>query len=38
MHGFFSTAVTYPLTFAISVAMTRQGEIVTAFQLVISPR
>lgn len=27
----FSTAVTYPLMFAISVAMTRWGEIVTAF-------
>jgi malate:Na+ symporter len=38
MHGFFSTAVTYPLTFAISVAMTPWGEIVTAFQLVISLR
>ncbi|PMS35161.1 CCS family citrate carrier protein [Trinickia symbiotica] len=32
MYGFFSTAVTYPLMFAISVAMTPWGEIVTAFQ------
>ncbi|MGV2292643.1 2-hydroxycarboxylate transporter family protein [Trinickia sp. YCB016] len=31
MYGFFSTAVTYPLMFAISVAMTPWGEIVTAF-------
>jgi len=38
MYGFLSTAVTYPLTFAISVAMTPWGEIVTAFQLVISLR
>lgn len=34
MYGFFSTAVTYPLTFAISVAMTPWGEIVTAFHWV----
>jgi Na+/citrate or Na+/malate symporter len=31
MYSFFSTAVTYPLMFAISVAMTPWGEIVTAF-------
>lgn len=31
MYGFFSTAVTYPLMFAISVAMTPWGEIVGAF-------
>jgi Na+/citrate or Na+/malate symporter len=31
MYGFFSNAVTYPLMFAISVAMTPWGEIVTAF-------
>jgi len=31
MYGFFSTAVTYPLMFAISIAMTPWGEIVTAF-------
>ncbi|MFT4065239.1 2-hydroxycarboxylate transporter family protein [Paraburkholderia sp.] len=31
MYGFFSSAVTYPLMFAISVAMTPWGEIVTAF-------
>ncbi|PTB21824.1 malate permease [Trinickia symbiotica] len=31
MYGFFSTAVTYPLMFAISVAMTPWGEIITAF-------
>lgn len=34
MYGFFSTAVTYPLMFAISVAMTPWGEIVTAFHWV----
>jgi len=31
MYGFFSTAVTYPLMFVISIAMTPWGEIVTAF-------
>ncbi|MCI3204877.1 MULTISPECIES: 2-hydroxycarboxylate transporter family protein [Pandoraea] len=31
MYRFFSTAVTYPLMFAISVAMTPWGQIVTAF-------
>ena len=31
MYSFFFTAVTYPLMFAISVAMTPWGEIVTAF-------
>jgi CCS family citrate carrier protein len=31
MYSFFSTAVTYPLMFAISVAMTPWGEIVIAF-------
>ncbi|AJC20297.1 2-hydroxycarboxylate transporter family protein [Pandoraea pulmonicola] len=31
MYSFFSTAVTYPLMFAISIAMTPWGEIVTAF-------
>ena len=31
MYRFFSTAVTYPLMFAISVAMTPWGEIVGAF-------
>lgn len=31
MYRFFSTAVTYPLMFAISVAMTPWGEIVSAF-------
>ena len=31
MYSFFATAVTYPLMFAISVAMTPWGEIVTAF-------
>ncbi|MDR5759127.1 2-hydroxycarboxylate transporter family protein [Caballeronia sp. LZ035] len=34
MYGFFSTAVTYPLMFAISVAMTPWGEIVAAFHWV----
>jgi malate:Na+ symporter len=34
MYGFFSTAVTYPLMFAISIAMTPWGEIVTAFHWV----
>jgi CCS family citrate carrier protein len=34
MYGFFSTAVTYPLMFAISVAMTPWGEIVMAFHWV----
>jgi malate:Na+ symporter len=34
MYGFFSTAVTYPLMFAISVTMTPWGEIVTAFHWV----
>jgi malate:Na+ symporter len=34
MYGFFSTAVTYPLMFAISVAMTPWGEIVSAFHWV----
>ncbi|KAA1006969.1 2-hydroxycarboxylate transporter family protein [Paraburkholderia panacisoli] len=34
MYSFFSTAVTYPLMFAISVAMTPWGEIVTAFHWV----
>jgi malate:Na+ symporter len=34
MYGFFSTAVTYPLMFAISVAMTPWGQIVTAFHWV----
>lgn len=34
MYGFFSTAVTYPLMFAISVAMTPWSEIVTAFHWV----
>jgi len=34
MYGFFSSAVTYPLMFAISVAMTPWGEIVTAFHWV----
>lgn len=32
MYRFFSTAVTYPLMFAISVAMTPWGEVVAAFQ------
>ncbi|CAH2797111.1 MAG: hypothetical protein CBARDMAM_3647 [uncultured Caballeronia sp.] len=31
MYSFFSTVVTCPLMFAISVAMTSWGEIVTAF-------
>ncbi|WP_347554185.1 2-hydroxycarboxylate transporter family protein [Robbsia sp. KACC 23696] len=31
MYRFFSTSVTYPLMFAISVAMTPWGEIATAF-------
>lgn len=31
MYKFFSTAVTYPLMFAVSVAMTPWGEIVSAF-------
>jgi malate:Na+ symporter len=34
MYGFFSTAVTYPLMFAISIAMTPWGEIVAAFHWV----
>ncbi|PLZ01394.1 malate permease [Burkholderia sp. WAC0059] len=34
MYGFFSTAVTYPLMFAISVAMTPWGQIVAAFHWV----
>lgn len=34
MYGFFSTAVTYPLMFAISVAMTPWGEIVASFHWV----